>query len=153
MTPIDLVISHYRRMGWIDDGRVLVRELPDPGDALSRRCPWRIPADFAILPVRTRADQSYELALSPDGRRVAYATANGLAIADVAGPASAPVHVDVVGAAGDAGWPSWSPDGQQVVFAAAGASGSSTPMARACANSSRGNIHAFDDPWQPVPSP
>ena len=153
VTPIDLAVGHYGTMGWIDDGRVLLRESGDPGVRPLRylNVPVAAPADLSILDVPDEAP-SYELALSPNGRRVAHATANGLAIVDVAaGSASPPVHLDIAGAAGDVGWPSWSPDGKQVLFFAAGAVWIVDADGTGLRQFSTQEIFPFDDPWQPVP--
>ena len=137
-------------MGWIDDGRVLLREPTNPG-VRYLNIPVATPADFSILSVPNE-EPSFELALSPDGRRVAYATADGLAIVDVAaGSANPPGHVVVEGAAGDVGWPSWSPDGERVLFYAAGAPWVVNVDGTGLRQLVAGNVSSFDDPWQPVP--
>lgn len=150
VSPINLAIGHYATMGWIDDGRVLLRELMDPG-VRYLDVPVVAPADVAILPIPDEGS-SHELALSPDGRRVAYATPTGLAIVDVAaGSASPPGQVEVAGAAGAVGWPSWSPDGERVIFYAGGAPWVVNADGTGLRQLVAGNVASFDNPWQPVP--
>jgi hypothetical protein len=154
-TPIALAPIHFNAMGWIDDGRVLLREVTDPGVRyVEVRLPPADPAELSILPIHDDGPtyESYELALSPDGRRIAYATAGSLEILDLAeGPAGQPVSVDVVGAAGDVGLPSWSPDSTHVLFGGAGAFWVVDANGAGLRQLVGGNIHPIDDPWQPVP--
>jgi WD40 repeat protein len=153
-TPIEVGVDHLAAMGWIDDGRVLLRD-GQRGITPLRflDVPVAAPAEFSILTVPNDS-AGFALALSPDGRRVAYATAGGLAIADVAiGSVSPPVHVDIAGGVVDVGWPAWSPNGDQILFPGADAYWIVNVDGTGLRQLIRGNSLPFDDPWQPVPVP
>ena len=149
VTPIDLPTGTFDAIGWIDDDRVLLSELTDPGMRYLN-LPVAAPADFASLPVPDEGLSS-KLVLSPDGKRVAYTTTSGLVILGLeTGSTSDPVRV--AAAAGDLP-PSWSPDGTQVLFTGAGASWVVDADGTGLRQLVSGNIHPFDDPWQAVPVP
>ena len=149
VTPIDLAAGNYTTVGWIDDGRVLIRELTDPG-VRYLAVPLAAPADFAIVPLPDEGPNS-DLALSPDGGRVAYSTTSGITILDlVTGSASQPMRLDLDVAAGDLP-PSWSPDGKRLFFYSGGSRWVVNDDGTGLRQLVTGNVHPIDDPWQPVP--
>ena len=108
---------------WAPDGRAMIVSISGNGGALTAREVWRLPLDGSVAErvadddPRTR----WDVAVSPDGRRIAY---SGLQNLDLAGP------IYVANADGTnprelpttrhdywtSSWPRWSPDGARLAY-------------------------------------
>lgn len=159
VTPLDIDGQAVTALGWADEERLVVLDsTAGAGGLLDVRLAE--PRAASVVPIGDPSG-SPDLALSSDGRSLAFLLDGALVIADLADASTTLVEVGGGRRIADVSL-AWSPDGAQVLFHTGPDQSGDTVSyglwaVRADGSEQRqiltGNVVAIDDPWQPLPDP